>query len=129
MAFQPIRTQESGHVIKANNILCILTYFSTRNLCKAIIKRPTSKGVLCLVSTLISGWISAFRRPYGPCPQADTRPDTWIDTRPCTPFSVGPQLPKCCGCIGFLSPIHKKIPDSYSKREGGNPGNSGFSSQ
>ena len=34
----------------------------------------------------------------------------------------GPQLPKGCGCIGFLSPIHKKIPDSYSKREGGNPG-------
>ena len=34
-----------------------------------------------------------------------------------------------CGCIGFLSPMHKKIPDSYSKREGGNPGNSGLSSQ
>ena len=33
------------------------------------------------------------------------------------------------GCIGFLSPMHKKIPDSYSKREGGNPGNSGLSSQ
>ena len=31
--------------------------------------------------------------------------------------------------IGFLSPMHKKIPDSYSKREGGNPGNSGLSSQ
>ena len=30
---------------------------------------------------------------------------------------------------GFLSPMHKKIPDSYSKREGGNPGNSGFLSQ
>ena len=25
--------------------------------------------------------------------------------------------------------MHKKIPDSYSKREGGNPGNSGLSSQ
>ena len=33
------------------------------------------------------------------------------------------------GHIGFLSPMHKKIPDSYSKREGGNPGNSGLSSQ
>ena len=41
----------------------------------------------------------------------------------------GPQLPKGCGCLGFLSPMHKKIPDSYSKREGGNPGNSGLSSQ
>ena len=41
----------------------------------------------------------------------------------------GPQLPKGCGCIGFLSPLHKKIPDSYLKREGGNPGNSGLSSQ
>ena len=41
----------------------------------------------------------------------------------------GPQLPKGCGCIGFLSPMHKKNPDSYSKREGGNPGNSGLSSQ
>ena len=34
----------------------------------------------------------------------------------------GPQLPKGCGCIWFLSPMHKKIPDSYLKREGGNPG-------
>ena len=25
------------------------------------------------------------------------------------------------------APMHKKIPDSYSKREGGNPGNSGLS--
>ena len=41
----------------------------------------------------------------------------------------GPQLPKGCGCIGFLSPIHQKNPDSYLKREGGNPGNSGLSSQ
>ena len=41
----------------------------------------------------------------------------------------GPQLAKDCGCIGFLSPMHEKIPDSYSKREGGNPGNSGLSSQ
>ena len=41
----------------------------------------------------------------------------------------GPQLSKGCGCIGFLSPMHKKIPDSYLKREGGNPGNSGLSSQ
>ena len=37
--------------------------------------------------------------------------------------------PKGCVCIGFLSPVHKKIPDSYSKREGGNPANSGLSSQ
>ena len=44
---------------------------------------------LCLVSTLISGWVSAFGQPYGPCPQADTQPDTWVDTRPRTPFSVG----------------------------------------
>ena len=34
-----------------------------------------------------------------------------------------------CGCRGFLSPMHKKIPDSYSKREGDNPGNSGLLSQ
>ena len=45
-----------------------------------------------------------------------------------TPGS-GPQLPKGCGCIGFLSPMHKKIPDSHSKREGGKPGNSALSSQ
>ena len=38
----------------------------------------------------------------------------------------GPQLPKGCGCIGFLSPMHKQIPDSYLKREGGNPGNFGL---
>ena len=38
-------------------------------------------------------------------------------------------LLKGCGCIGGLSPVHKKIPDSYSKEEGGNPGNSGLSSQ
>ena len=91
-AFQPIRTQESGQVIKANNrsILCILTYFSTRNLCKDIINiRQTSKGALCLVSTLVSGWVSAFGWPFGSCPQADTQPDTRVDTRPRIPFSVG----------------------------------------
>ena len=38
-----------------------------------------------------------------------------------------PQCPK--GCIGFLSPLHNKITDSFSKRERGNPGNSGLSSQ
>ena len=27
-----------------------------------------------------------------------------------------------CGCIGLLSPSHKMIPDSYSKREGATPG-------
>ena len=37
------------------------------------------------------------------------------------------NFPKAVGV--FLSPMHKKIPDSYSKREGGNPGNSGLSSQ
>ena len=31
--------------------------------------------------------------------------------------------------MGFLSPMHTKIPDSYLEREGGNPGNSGLSSQ
>ena len=31
--------------------------------------------------------------------------------------------------VGLPSPMHKKIPDSYSKREGGNPGNSDLSSQ
>ena len=41
----------------------------------------------------------------------------------------GPQLPKGCGFTGFLSPVHKKIPDSYLKREGGNPKNSGLLSQ
>ena len=37
------------------------------------------------------------------------------------------NFPKAVG--GFLSPMRIKIPDSYSKREGGNPGNSGLSSQ
>ena len=41
--------------------------------------KPTSKGALCLVSTLKSG-----------CPQADTRHDPRVDTEPHTPFSVGP---------------------------------------
>ena len=36
----------------------------------------------------------------------------------------GPQLPKGCECIGFVSPMPKKIPDSYLKRGGGNPGKS-----
>ena len=36
------------------------------------------------------------------------------------------QLPKGCECIRFLSPVHKKIPFSYSKREGSNPRNSGL---
>ena len=40
----------------------------------------------------------------------------------------GPQLPKICGCIGFLSHMHKNIPNTCSKREGGNPSNSGLSS-
>ena len=58
-------------------------------------------------------------------------PVSWIMMRhvSCILLLSGPQLPKGCGCIGFLSPMHKKIPDSYSKREGGNPGNSGLSSQ
>ena len=38
------------------------------------------------------------------------------------------KLPKGCG-IGYLSPMHKKIPESYLKRAGGNPWNSGLSSQ
>ena len=55
---------------------------------------------------------------------------SWIMMRQHASYSwSGPQLPKGCGCIGFLSPMHKKIPDSYSKREGGNPGNSGLLSQ
>ena len=33
----------------------------------------------------------------------------------------GPQVPKGCGCIEFLSLMVKKIPDSCSKREGGQP--------
>ena len=38
------------------------------------------------------------------------------------------NFPKAVGAyIGFLSPMHKKIPGSFSKREGGNPGNSGLS--
>ena len=33
----------------------------------------------------------------------------------------GPQLPKGCGCIGFMSPMNKKITDSYLKRAESNP--------
>ena len=51
--------------------------------------RPTSKGTLSHVSTLVSGWVSAFGQPHGPCPQADTQPDTRVDTRPRIPFSFG----------------------------------------
>ena len=82
-AFQPIKTQESGHVIKVYwhwSILCILTYFCTRIFFITNI-RPTSKRALCRVST--------FGRPHGPCHQADTQPDTLVDTRPHTPFEVG----------------------------------------
>ena len=39
----------------------------------------------------------------------------------------GPQLPKGCGCKELLSLIQIKIQDTYSKKEGGNPGNSGIS--
>ena len=34
----------------------------------------------------------------------------------------GPQLPKGCGCIGFLSPMHKKIPIPIRKEKGATPG-------
>ena len=51
--------------------------------------RPTWKETLSQISTLVSGWVSAFGQPYGPCPQADTQPDTLVDTRPRIPFSVG----------------------------------------
>ena len=47
---------------------------------------PTSKGTLSQVLTLVSGWISAFGRPYGRCLQADTQPDTLVDTSPCMSF-------------------------------------------
>ena len=40
-------------------------------------------------------------------------------------FWNGPQLPKDCGRIGFISSMHKIIPDSFLKGDGGNPGNSG----
>ena len=40
----------------------------------------------------------------------------------------GPQLPKGCGCKELMSLIHMKIQDTYSKKERGNPGNSGISS-
>ena len=56
-------------------------------------------------------------------------PGSWIMMLHAFYFWSGPQLPKGCGCLGFLFPMHKKIQDSYSKREGGNPGNSGLSSQ
>ena len=51
--------------------------------------KTNSKGALCLVSTFVSGWASAFGGPYGPWPKADTQPDTRVDTQPRTPFSVG----------------------------------------
>ena len=56
---------------------------------------------------------------------------SWIMMRheKCILLLSGPQVPKGCGCLGFLSPMHRKIPDSYLRREGGNPGNSGLSSQ
>ena len=62
-AIQPIRTQESGHVIKVNNIdqSCVFWHFSTRNFCKDMINiGPTSKAALYLVSTLVSGYVSAW---------------------------------------------------------------------
>ena len=56
-------------------------------------------------------------------------PGSWIMMRdvPCILFLEWSTTSQ--RCIGFLSPMHKKIPDSYSKREGGHPGNSGLSSQ
>ena len=58
-------------------------------------------------------------------------PGSWIMMRhvPCILLMEWSKITKGCGCIGFLSPMHKKIPDSYLKREVGNPGNSGLSSQ
>ena len=43
----------------------------------------------------------------------------------CTPGVVNNFKKAVCACIVFLSPMHKKIPDSYSKREGVNLKNSG----
>ena len=51
--------------------------------------RPTLKGTLSQVSTRVSGWASAFGWPHGPSPQADTQPDTRVNTRPRIPFKVG----------------------------------------
>ena len=51
--------------------------------------RATEKGKLCGLSTLVSGRVSAFMRPYGPCTQADTQPDTHVDNPRRIPFSVG----------------------------------------
>ena len=39
------------------------------------------------------------------------------------------NFPKAVGVWDFCPLCKKKILDSYSKREGGNPGNSGLSSQ
>ena len=39
------------------------------------------------------------------------------------------NFPKAVGVKDFCPLCTKKIPDSYSRREGGNPGNSGLSSQ
>ena len=69
------RRKASGNI--ANNLFKCLKV--------KITKRPTSKGTLSQVSTLVL----AFGWPYGPCPQADTQPDTWVDNRSHIPFSVG----------------------------------------
>ena len=43
----------------------------------------------CRVSTLMSGSIRTFVRPYGPCTQVGIDPDTRVDTRPRPTSSFG----------------------------------------
>ena len=72
-AFKPIRMQYYGHVIKTNNLAsCPPELPSCRplnvlNVCKGIINtRPTSKGELGGLSTLVSGSVSALCGTTGP---------------------------------------------------------------
>ena len=72
--------------------------------------------------------LGQFKKQHGDCKNSDISYDEACFMH-LTPGVVH-NFPKSVSeCIGFLSPIHKKIPDFYLKREGGNLGNSGLSSQ
>ena len=92
----------------------IITYIMKRRRVSSVVKHSSANSkVSCLIPGPVSYqghglWWGMYNASY-----------SWS----------GPQLPKGCGCIWGLSSMHKRIPDSYSKREGGNPGNSGLSSQ
>ena len=96
------------------NLVYFDIFFSTRNVCKDLINiRPTSKGALRQVSTLVSTlyqpWVSAFGLPYGPYPPADTPFSVGlICIRPGIGPSIGPVVDCSSSYIYYILTIFRK---------------------